>query len=101
MSLYRMTPLASMIQSDGQDRTPYFREIVPPGPAGPFQNDRQVIRSSASLDFRPCRSSSLFTPIRANGLPSIFFTSDRSYGYMARHGGHQSPQKSRRTTFPR
>ena len=33
---------------------------------------------------------SLLMPIRANGLPSSLFTSDRSCGYMPRQGGHQS-----------
>jgi hypothetical protein len=32
------------------------------------------------------------TPMRANGLPSIFFTSDRSWGYMSRQGRHQFPR---------
>ena len=40
-------------------------------------------------------------PELTNGLPSNRFTSDRSCGYMARQGGHQCPQKSRTTTFPR
>ena len=36
-----------------------------------------------------------------NGLSESCFTSDRSCGYMARQGGHQSPQKSSMTTLPR
>jgi hypothetical protein len=36
---------------------------------------------------------SLLTPIKANGLSLRLVTSDLSCGYMARQGGHQSPQK--------
>ena len=64
-------------------------------------NDRQVMRSFSRIGLRASRSGSELTPTRANGLPSSFFTSDRSCGYMARHGGHQFPQKSSKTTFPR
>jgi hypothetical protein len=39
--------------------------------------------------------------MRAKGLSASRFTSDRSCGYMARHGPHQFPQKSSTTTFPR
>ena len=44
---------------------------------------------------------SLFTPISANGSSASRCTNDRSCGYMARQGPHQSPQKSSTTTFPR
>src|SRR5919197_2264227 len=69
---------------------------VPP----PSQNDRQVILSFFITALSASRSLSLLTPSSANGLPSYFFTSDRSCGYMARQGPHQWPQKSRTTTFP-
>src|SRR6516162_6116785 len=98
--LWRITPLPSMIQRDGQPVTPHFDEIGPPVPP-PFQNDRQVMCSLARTFFSSSRSWSLLTPIRANGLPSRRFTSDRSCSYMARQGPHQFPQKSSSTTFPR
>ena len=44
---------------------------------------------------------SLFTPMSANGLSFNLATSDRSWGYIARQGPHQWPQKSRTTTLPR
>ena len=55
----------------------------------------------STLTFRSAsRFRSLFIPINANGLSFSLFTSDRSCGYIARQGGHQSPQKSRTTTLP-
>ena len=39
--------------------------------------------------------------VKRRGSFSSLLTSDRSCGYMARHGGHQSPQKSSTTTWPR
>ena len=38
---------------------------------------------------------------KAKGRPANFFTSDRSWGIIARQGPHQNPQKSRKTTLPR
>src|ERR1041385_140213 len=65
----------------------------------PSHQERQVmfsfLRTCLSFDF-----SSLLTPISANGFPSSRFTSDRSCGYMARQGPHQSPQKSITRTLP-
>ena len=65
---------------------------VPPGPPG------DLLLLHPLLELVPVPS--LLTPSRTNGLPSIFFTSDRSCGYMARQGPHQSPQKSTTTTLP-
>jgi hypothetical protein len=96
----RITPLASISTRVGQPRTLHSFEIGPSVPP-PFQNDRQVILYSFMMSLRASRSSSLFTPIRANGLLSSLFTSDRSCGNMARQGPHQNPQKSSNTTFPR
>src|SRR4030095_6066278 len=97
----RMTPLASIKYSVGQPLTLQALEIGPCVPPAPFQNERQVICSLASLRLRAARSRSLLTPMSANGLLSSFLTSDRSCGYMARQGPHQCPQKSRSTTLPR
>src|SRR5687767_1529893 len=66
----------------------------------PSHQERQVMFSF----FMTSRSRSLgseLMPSSANGLFSSLFTSDRSCGYMARQGPHQSPQKSSTTTFPR
>src|SRR5438067_619020 len=67
----------------------------------PSHHERQVIFSSAMTFLRKSLLGSLLMPRRAKGLDSIFCTSDRSCGYMARHGPHQCPQKSSITTFPR
>src|SRR5262249_10169849 len=99
--LWRMTPLWSRVDRGGQPRTCHSAEIGPPVPLGPFQNERQVICSFSFFFLQSSRSLSLLTPIRAKGLPSSRFTSDRSWGNIARHGGHQCPQKSSRTTLPR
>ncbi len=84
----------------GQPVTPHLVEMGPLVPSRPFQKLRQVSSYSTRTFLRVSRSASLFTPIRANGWSFSLFTSDRSCGYMARHGGHQSPQKSMTTTFP-
>src|SRR5262249_44795428 len=82
----------------GQASTFHLSAIAPSVPRGPFQNDRQVIRSRCRSGLIASRFGSLLTPIKAKGLFANFFTSDRSCGYMARHGGHQFPQKSGLTT---
>src|SRR5438132_5969793 len=94
-----MTPLASNTYTVGQLCTFHWVEIGPLVPL--FQNDRQVMFSSFIRCLMCSRSVSLLTPTRTKGLPSRRFTSDRSCGYMARQGPHQSPQKSSVTTFPR
>src|SRR5437588_3689083 len=98
--LWRITPWASITHSDGQPLSFHLVEI---GPVvlPPFQKERQVIFSFTRTCFSSARLVSLFTPTRANGLSFRRFTSDRSCSYMARHGPHQFPQKSRSTTFPR
>ena len=95
----RMTPLASMRTSVGKARMVHDVAIGPL--VLPSRNDRQVRFSDRTASLTVSLLGSLLTPTRANGLPSSFFTSDRSCGYMARQGGHQCPQKSSSTTLPR
>src|SRR5215510_2277564 len=66
----------------------------------PSQKNGQVI-CSRFIASRILGFGSLLMPRSVKGDFSIRFTSDRSCGYMALQGGHQSPKKSSTTILPR
>src|SRR2546430_625280 len=95
----RITPLDSMTYTAENADTFHLVVIGPARP--PSHHDRHVISSSCMCLRSACRSVSLLTPRRANGMPSNRLTSDRSWGYIARQGPYHDPQKWSTTTLPR
>src|SRR5262252_3828971 len=51
--------------------------------------------------FQTSSSSSELTPTNWNAFPEYFLFRSRRMGTDSRQGGHQVPQKSSSTTFPR
>src|ERR1700739_1468258 len=64
-------------------------------------NSGQFIFCASKKVRQTSSSSSELTPTSSNPLPAYFFCSSRNTGTDSRHGGHQVPQKSINTTFPR
>src|SRR5262245_57736032 len=78
-----------------------FGPIPTPSSLRGSNQDRQVTFSVSRAFLTSCRSFSLSTPRRTNGLPSNVLTSDRSWGNNARQGRHRFPQNPSNTTLPR
>src|SRR5215813_6654220 len=94
-----ITPLGSMTNKVGQPCRAHSSAIDDPLPPRLLRNERQVICcfSFLALSVSAESVSSPLTPRRTKGLPSSFFTSDRSCGNIATQGPHQCAQKSSKT----
>ena len=79
----------------------HARAIGPSAPSTPLQNDGHVIPLSRAASRAFTRSSSPFTPTRANGRPCSRSTSFFSCGTIRMHGPHHVAQNTTTVTFPR